>query len=231
MSKTTSTAALLDGVLTLQPWAPGAGTGPRSSAPGQSGHTYLIRVQSEVLSKVLEAVVPVLGRLLSEKTSEVREQKLEALVDFMAGQMVVPSAVDTQMAQRLAARHARVLNEFGFVSAEQLADANQSRAANRNALADNWKKRRQVFAVRHRDESGKQREVFPLFQFDDHKPIKAVQGVLAAFGERKAPWKIALWFTSNNGWLPGQARPVDLLASAPDAVVQAAQRDAAGSGA
>jgi hypothetical protein len=88
-----------------------------------------------------------------------------------------------------------------------------------------------VFAVRHRDESGKQREVFPLFQFDDHKPIKAVQGVLAAFGERKAPWKTALWFTSNNGWLPGQARPVDLLASAPDAVVQAAQRDAAGSGA
>jgi hypothetical protein len=51
-------------------------------------------------------------RLLWEKTSEVREQELEALVDFMAGQMVVPSAVDTQMAQRLAARHARVLNEF-----------------------------------------------------------------------------------------------------------------------
>ena len=231
MSKTTSSAALMDGVLTLQPWAPGAGMGPHPSAPGQSGHTYLIRVQSDVLSKVLEAVVPVLGRLLSEKTSEVREQKLEALVDFMAGQMVVPSAVDTQMAQRLAARHARALNEFGFISAEQLADANQSRAANRNALADNWKKRRQVFAVRHRDESGRQREVFPLFQFDDHKPIKAVQGVLAAIGERKAPCKIALWFTSNNGWLPEQARPVDLLASAPDAVVQAAQHDAAGSGA
>ncbi len=97
----------------------------------------------------------------------------------------MPSAFDTQTAQRLAARHARVLNEFGFISAEQLADSNQSRAANRNALADNWKKRRQVVAVRHRDESGKQREVFPLFQFDDHKPIKVVQGVLAAFGERK----------------------------------------------
>ena len=149
----------------------------------------------------------------------------------MAGQMVVPSQVDTRMAQRVAARHARVLNEFGFATAEHLADANRSRAGNRNALADNWKKRRQVFAVRHRDKSGRLREVFPLFQFEDHKPIKAVQSVLEAFGEHKTPWKLALWFTSNNGWLPGQARPVDLLESAADAVIQAAVRDAAGSAA
>ena len=112
-----------------------------------------------------------------------------------------------------------------------MADANQSRARNRNALADNWKKRRQVFAVRHRDESGRLREVFPLFQFEDHKPIKAVQAVLEAFGDGKAPWKIALWFTSNNGWLPGRPRPVDLLASTPDAVIEAARLDAAGSAA
>ena len=84
------------------------------------------------------------------------------------------------------------------LSTEQLADANQSRAGNRNALADNWKKRRQAFAVRHRDESGRSLEVFPLFQFEDHKPIKVIQAVLGAFGERKAPWKLALWFTSNN---------------------------------
>ena len=37
--------------------------------------------------------------------------------------------------------------------------------------------------------------------------------------------------TSNNGWLPGQARSVDLLESAPAAVLQAAKRDAAGSAA
>ena len=85
--------------------------------------------------------------------------------------------------------------------------------------------------MRHRDESGRPREVFPIFQFEDHKPIKAVQAVIEAFGEHKAPWKLALWFTSNNGWLPRRARPVDLLESAPDAVVQAARHDAAGSAA
>jgi hypothetical protein len=91
---------------------------------------------------------------------------------------------------------------------------------------DNWRKRRQVFAVPHPDKSARERDVYPAFQFEDHKPIKAVQAVLEAFGDRRAPWKLALWFTSNNGWLPGSARPVDLLASDPQAVIEAAQRDA-----
>jgi hypothetical protein len=231
MSKPSSQAALPGDVLSFQPWTPTAAQARAEPAPEKSSHSYLLQVHSDAMSRVLEAVMPMLDRVLSQKTAEVREQKLEEMVDFIAGQMVVPSRIDTKMAQRLAARHARVLNEFGFATAEQLADANQSRAANRNALADNWKKRRQVFAVRHRDESGRPREVFPLFQFEDHKPIKVVQSILEAFGEHKAPWKLALWFASNNGWLPGQARPVDLLESDPDAVVQAARRDAAGSAA
>ena len=229
MSKSTSQAAMPGDVLSFQPWIPTAAQARAEASAGKSSHSFLVQVQSDAMSRVLEAVLPLLDRVLSQKTAEVREQKLEELVDFIAGQMVVPSRIDTQMAQRLATRHARILNEFGFATAEELADANQSRAANRNALADNWKKRRQVFAVRHRDESGRPREVFPLFQFEDHKPIKGVQSVLEAFGEHKAPWKLALWFASNNGWLPGQARPVDLLESAPDAVLDAARRDAAGS--
>lgn len=55
--------------------------------------------------------------------------------------------------------------------------------------------------------------------------------MLEAFGSRKSPWKLALWFASNNGGLPGSARPVDLLASDPQAVVETAQRDAQGSAA
>ena len=145
------------------------------------------------------------------------------------GQMLVPSAVDLEMAQRLAVRHARILNEFGYFTAEQLADANRSQATIRSALADNWRKRRQVFAVPHPDRSARDRDVYPAFQSEDHKPIKAVAAVLEAFGERKSPWKLALWFTSNNGWLQGSKRPVDLLESNPDAVIEAARRDAAGS--
>jgi hypothetical protein len=135
------------------------------------------------------------------------------------------------MAQRLAQRHARILNEFGFFSAEQLADANGSQASNRAALADNWRKRRQVFAVPHPDKAARERDIYPAFQFENGKPIKAVQEVLEAFGGRKAPWKLAPWFTSNNGGLAGSARPVDLLITDPLAVIDAARRDAEGSAA
>ena len=231
MSKFPNQALPPGGVLSFQPWSPGAAQGAAKPAPDKASHSYLVQVHGDAMSQVLETVMPMLDRLLTHKTAAVRERKLEQLVDFITGQMVVPSRLDMQMARRIAARHARVLNKFGFVTAEQLADANQSRAGKRSALADNWKKRRQVFAVRHRDESGRPREVFPIFQFEDHKPIKAVQAVIEAFGEHKAPWKLALWFTSNNGWLPRRARPVDLLESAPDAVVQAARHDAAGSAA
>lgn len=197
---------------------------------GASRHRYVLDVESDELSQVLEGLMPMLGGLLQEKTPAVRAQKLEEMVDFMTGRMIGPTATDVEMAKRLSARRARMLKEFGYATAEQLADMNHSRAESRTALADNWKKRHQVFSVRHRDGQGKPREVFPLFQFEEGRPIRAVQGVIEAFGEHKAPWKLAMWFVSNNGWLPGTARPVDLLESNPGAVVEAARRDAAGSG-
>jgi len=200
------------------------------SARSESGReTYLVDVEDESVSRIFENVIPFLGGLLSEKTANVRRRRLGELVDFMAAQLVRPSEADTQMAQRLAVRRAAVLNEFGYFTAEQLGEANRSRAANRGALADNWRKRRQVFAIQHPDKSLRERDVYPAFQFSDHQPIKAVRKILAAFGERKEPWKLALWFTSNNGWLPDSARPVDLLNSYPEAVIEAARRDAAGS--
>ena len=44
---------------------------------------------------------------------------LEEMVDFMAARMLAPSAVEQEMAQRIASRHARLLNEFGYFSAER----------------------------------------------------------------------------------------------------------------
>lgn len=228
MGKSLHDGSVVGDMLSFQPWPRGPkGARPDGGPAAEGSHAYLIEVKGEEASRVLEAVVPVLERLLQERTARVRDEKLAQLVDVMTAQMVVPSVVDVRMAQRIAARHARVLNEFGHATAEQLAELGQSRAANRHALADNWKKRRLVFGVRHRDQEGRVREVFPLFQFRDGRPLKVVQEVLAAFGPHKDPWKLALWFTSNNGWLPHQARPVDLLESAPQEVVAAAQRDAA----
>lgn len=226
MTKSASAAALPGDVLTVHAYSTGA-TGGKGAKRG--ARTFLVEVKDEAASKVLLASLPLLDRLLVEKNAQLRERRLEEMVDFMAGQMLVPSAVDLEMAQRLAVRHARILNEFSYFTAEELADANRSQATVRSALADNWRKRRQVFAVPHPDKTARGRDVYPAFQFEDRKPIKAVQAILEAFGDRKAPWKLALWFTSNSGWLVGSKRPVDLLASDPAAVIEAARRDAGGS--
>ncbi|MDT3678867.1 MAG: hypothetical protein ROZ64_08530 [Burkholderiaceae bacterium] len=194
---------------------------------GRAGaHTFLLEVRGEAASQVLRASIPMLDRLLVEKTAQVRERRLEVMVHFMTEQLLALNPVETDMAQRLAARHVRVLNEFGYYSAEELARENDSKAASRTALADNWRKRRQIFAVAHPNKPSHAPDVYPAFQFEDYRPIKAVKAVLHAFGADKRPWKIALWFTSNNGWLPNSARPVDLLVSDPQAVIEAARRDA-----
>lgn len=211
------TLTLQGEVLTVQPYREGRGRA--------GGRAFVLEVSNEAASGTLLASLSLLDRLLSEKIAAVRERCLEEMIDFMAARMVVPSQAEAEMAQRLAVRHARVLNEFGYFTAEQLADMNHSRSGNRSALADNWRKRRQVFAVPHPDRSARERDVFPAFQFDHGKPIKLVQTVLEIFDGRKTPWKLALWFTSNNGWLPDNARPVDLLQADPQAVAQAARRE------
>jgi hypothetical protein len=172
-----------------------------------------------------------MGRLLAEKRAAEFERRMEETVDVLAKSMVSFESADFEMAERLARRHARILEEFGSYTAEELGKLNGSKAGNPGAMADNWRKRRQVFAVPHPGKPARERDVYPAFQFsDDHKPMKVVQSVLEIFADRKTPWKIALWFTSNNGLLADSARPVDLLETDPQAIIQAARHEAQGSG-
>ena len=214
-----ASATLHGDVLTVQPYRNEKG---RSHG---AGRTFVLEVATEAASNTLLASLPLLDRLLAEKLSAASKRQMEEMIDFMAARLMAPSQAETEMAQRLAARHARILNEDGYFTAEQLADLNKSQASNRSALADNWRKRHQVFAVPHPDRRARGHDVYPAFQFENGKPIKAVHAVLEAFGARKSPWKIALWFTSSNGWLPDSARPADLLSRDPDAVVAAARRE------
>ena len=94
MSKTAS-AALPGDLLSLQPYGSGR-AGAKAGA-----RRFLLEVGDEAASKVLVASLPMLERLLLEKSAEVRERRLGEMVDFMTGQMLTPSAVDVEMAQRL----------------------------------------------------------------------------------------------------------------------------------
>jgi hypothetical protein len=131
-----------------------------------------------------------------------------------------------QMDRAIVVSRARVLKEVGYFTSEELNSTNGPGTSEHVSRAREWLAQGRVFAVplphsRHRDQ-----EAFLAFQFDQGQPLPVIKAVLDAFGQRKAPWTLAFWFTSNHGLLPVSARPVDLLRSAPELVLKAAMHDA-----
>jgi hypothetical protein len=152
---------------------------------------------------------------------EDRERVLRALLP--AERLTMSPAVLEQL-NRNATAHAELGAEFGLLSSTQVAELATSKpaASNPAALASRWRKEGKVFTV---DVDGAQR--FPGFQFGaNSKPRPVIAAVLAAVGDRLSGWELALWFTGGNGWLGGM-RPVDVLDSDPDLVIEAAGRLAA----
>ncbi|MDN5752766.1 MAG: hypothetical protein L0H15_05720 [Nitrosospira sp.] len=99
-----------------------------------------------------------------------------------------------------------------------------SRARNATELASRLKREGKLFTVRDGTI-----EKYPRFQFDAHgRPLPQIAQVLTHFKGKLEGWEIALWFHSNNGWLPNQARPVDVLRRQPEAIILAANHEVAG---
>jgi hypothetical protein len=184
-----------------------------------------VRVLTDVTA---EARVAALGMAdLSRQVAGAVEALLRQEVDFervieaLTPVRDVPSAAAVLQARRNAEARAALAKEFGLLSSAEVADLAGSQAKNRAALANRWKKEERIFAVSHGGST-----LWPGFQFDeDGKPLPVIAEVLAPLSDRGSTWQTALWFTSVNGWLGGR-RPVDLLETEPDAVVEAARREA-----
>lgn len=159
----------------------------------------------------------------SEGTSAEDEAALHARVRQLIEQMVpdldLPSDAAAVLARRNAKRRGELLQEFGALSGEQIAEE-RSRAANRHALAARWRKEGKLFGVPYRGQT-----LYPAFQFDDEGRLRPViaQALTALPRDRMSEWEVALWWTSGNGTLGGH-RPVDLIDDQPEAVLAAARR-------
>jgi hypothetical protein len=145
-----------------------------------------------------------------------REEVLRAL---LPAQRLTMSPEVLEQVQRNAEAQVELADEFELLSSSAVAELAGSTASNRAATANRWSTAHRVFTV---DVEGAQR--FPGFQFDENgKPLPVIADVLAAVGDRLTGWELALWFTSSNDWL-GELRPVDVLDSDPERVVEAAAR-------
>jgi hypothetical protein len=117
--------------------------------------------------------------------------------------------IELRQARRLAAARRAFLKEFGSL----------------DSVAVDWERlreERRIFVVAHRGGT-----YIPSFQFDEKgKPRPAVARVIQILGKDTSDWGLALWFTAASSRLDGK-RPVDLLSSHPEEVIQAAEQEAA----
>jgi hypothetical protein len=154
-----------------------------------------------------------------------RGHDLENLIEALTPEhrdLPTPAAV-LQARRNVEARNA-LLEEFGALRSSDIADLAESRAANRAALANRWRAEQRLVAVPVGDEL-----LYPGFQFtSEGKPHPAVGAALEALRSNAevSDWQAALWFAGPNGWLGGR-RPVDVLDAEPDAIADAARREAA----
>lgn len=132
------------------------------------------------------------------------------------------------MARKLSERRSKILGEYDWKTAEDLAT---SFGMSSPLVVEHWKLMGRAFSVWDAYDTRHPHDIYPMFQFADHEPIDCVRDVITIFGKDKSPWKLAMWFTSNNGWLPDQVRPADVLTRYSQEVIEAARRDAGGTGA
>jgi len=170
------------------------------------------------LAQTLGSVLVFIETALQEQSAQ-NAQALKALVSA-----VVPKTPPTPALVKEAAMVARsrkaVLEGADWLTAAKLAELAGLSATNPSAQPNKWKRARQIFAIAHNGV-----DYFPGYGLDPQanwRPRKALMPVLQVFGDHKDAWGLAYWFLSANSFLGGR-RPQDVLATAPDQVLAAAQ--------
>jgi len=183
-------------------------TAPRLAVTEMGRRKMMVEAEShETLSRM--------RRLIEGVQAE--GERMSEMIDSLLPSIDVPGEAVVLQARRNAQERKNLLEEFGALTSSEVADLAHSKASNRAALANRWRKEGWIFAVEHRG-----RSYFPAFQFDDEgHPLSAIAEILEIFGGREG-WETALWFSAASGWLGGR-RPVDLLESDPEKVVDAAR--------
>ena len=146
-------------------------------------------------------------------------EEVEELAEAMTPDIDIPTPSVVLQARRNAEARAAMLEEFGALTAAEVAELAGSEAKNTSALAGRWRREGRLLGVEHHGTV-----YYPGFQFDSSGgPRPEIAEVLRYLSPPDVtPWQQALWFTSSNGWLAGR-RPVDLLDSDSAAVVAAAE--------
>lgn len=152
--------------------------------------------------------------------------RLESLVDAFLPGAAEPKAV-LREAEMVAKARAGVLEDAEWLTAAQIADLADLSKRNSNAVLSRWKRDGRIFAIKPAGSV----ELFPAYGLNPanrYRPVPALAKVIEALCAVKDGWGLAYWFGSVNGFIGGR-RPQDVIATEPQAVVEAARDEAEGS--
>lgn len=182
----------------------------------------LVVVFDHIKPNVFQALAENFTNVASSMFEVLREhhdrESLERLAEVLVPRTPPSPRLLKEAAMLVQARKA-VLESGDWMTAAQIAQLAGLSSRNPSAQPNKWKKQGLIFAINHRGV-----DYFPSYGLDrdaGFRPVKALARVIETFAGLKDGWGMAYWFHSDNGFLGGK-RPQDLLASAPERVIEAA---------
>ena len=177
----------------------------------------------QVKPTVFDALVENFTNVASSMFEVLRErhdrESLERLAEVLVPR-TPPSPRLLKEAAMLVQARKEVLESGDWLTAAEIAQLAGLSTRNPSAQPNKWKKQGLVFAIPHNGV-----DYYPGYGLDrdaGFRPLKAMAKVIEAFAGHKDGWGMAYWFRADNSLLGGK-RPQDLLATAPDLVIAAAQ--------
>jgi len=184
-----------------------------------------------VLVLSFEQIKPAVFEALAENFTNVASSMFEVLLERhdresleRLAEVLVPRTPPSprllkEAAMLVQARKA-VLESGDWLTAAEVAQLAGLSTRNPSAQPNKWKKQRLIFAIHHNGV-----DYFPGYGLDrdaGFRPVRALARVIEVFTGHKDGWGMAYWFRSDNSFLGGK-RPQDLLATAPERVIEAAR--------
>ncbi|WP_313806663.1 hypothetical protein [Sphingobium sp.] len=179
---------------------------------------------SKRITAAFAEAVRLIAPMIVRKIADQENATLEKLVDALVPQVPLPEHLLTEARMNAEARKV-VLESAEWLSAAQLSEIAGFSGQNASAQPNKWKREGKIFALRRNGS-----DYYPGYGLDadaSYRPVKQLAPILKLFGDALEDWDIAIWFASANSFLGGVA-PKDLLASAPDRVLAAAEDEMAG---
>lgn len=169
------------------------------------------------------------GRLDPPTADAVLRADVAAQTELALAVSKLATTVSPQAAQSVQATEnfwRRVAGEFGMLTAAEAGERLGAAGVRPGSLALQRISERRLIGVRRRGHRG---VLVPGFQFDGSgRVFPVIADLLAVLPDDDAvDWAGALvmFLCDPNGWLPDGGRPVDLLATDPDVVLDAARRE------